>query len=87
MWPGQETTAQLGRMTLSLYVLQVGWLALVARTKPGEPDDSWLTLALLTLVSFLVAAVWPRIVRSGPFARGPFEGFIDLAARKIRPPA
>ena len=87
VWPGQETTAQLGRMTLSLYVLQVGWLALVARTKPGEPDDSWLTLALLTLVSFLVAAVWPRIVRSGPFARGPFEGFIDLAARKIRPPA
>lgn len=83
-FPGRGTSAQVGRMTLTLYVVQVGWLALVARSRPGEPDDSWVTLVLLVVVSYAIAAAWPRVVRSGPFARGPLEGLVDLGAGALR---
>lgn len=66
-----------GRMTLSLYVLQIGVLALYARYAPayGLPlrDDSWAMMAGLILGAVLFAWGWDRLL-GGTFARrGPLE--------------
>lgn len=71
-----------GRMTLSLYVLQIGVLALYARYAPvyGLPysDDSWWMLALLIFVSVLFAWGWDRLLGRTIARRGPLESLLAL---------
>lgn len=66
-----------GRMTLSLYVLQVGLLALYTRNAAAQgwpvSDDSWLIMGGLILVSLLFAGLWERLLGATPFRRGPLE--------------
>jgi len=69
--------AAVGAMTLTLYALQVLWLAYDVRVlHPGEADDSWTNLAVLLLGSLLVTAAWRLVVRREPWRRGPVEGAI-----------
>jgi hypothetical protein len=71
--------AAMGRMTLSLYALQICYLSLWAhQLHPGLPDDRWSNTMLLTLGSLLFALLWPLVVRRGPFRRGPLEGLTTL---------
>ena len=74
--------AAVGAMTLTLYTLQILWLAYDVRVlHPGAPDDSWTNLAVLVVGSLVVTAVWRGVVRRGPWRRGPLEGVVALAAR------
>ncbi|MCF6377058.1 hypothetical protein L2K70_05545 [Nocardioides KLBMP 9356] len=76
-WP-----AAVGAMTLTLYALQVLWLAYDVRVlHPGAADDSWRNLAVLLVGSLAVTAAWHAVVRRGPWRRGPLEGLLDLASR------
>ena len=79
-----EFLAAPGRMTLSLYVLQVGFLALYSNLAPryGLPaaDDSWWMLALLIVVCVGCALLWKRVL-AGTFARrGPLETGLALVS-------
>lgn len=66
-----------GRMTLTLYVLHVGLLALYTRYAPvyGWPmnDDSWLMMGGLIVVSLLFAWAWGRFLGGTFLRRGPLE--------------
>lgn len=74
--------AAVGAMTLTLYTLQVLWLAYDVRVlHPGATDDSWRNLAVLVVGSLVVTAAWHAVVRRGPWRRGPLEGVVDLASR------
>jgi uncharacterized membrane protein YeiB len=74
--------ASMGRMALTLYVLQICYLSLWAHhLHQGVPDDRWSNVALLTVGSVVVALGWPLLVRSGPFRRGPVEGVSELLVR------
>ncbi len=74
--------AAVGAMTLTLYSLQVLWLAYDVRVlHPGAADDSWTNLAVLLVGSLVVTAAWRAVVRREPWRRGPLEGLVDLAAR------
>ena len=74
--------AAVGAMTLTLYSLQVLWLAYDVRVlHPGAADDSWTNLAVLLVGSLVVTAAWRAVVRREPWNRGPLEGLVDLAAR------
>lgn len=74
--------AAAGAMTLTLYVLQVLWLAYDSRVlHPGRPDDSWVNLALLLGGSLAVAWVWPALVRRDPWRAGPLEGAVTAVVR------
>lgn len=69
--------AAAGAMTLTLYALQILWLALDARVlHPGQPDDSWANLAVLLVGSVVVAGAWAAAVRRGRWRRGPVEGVV-----------
>jgi hypothetical protein len=84
-----RTFAAAGQMALSLYVLQILYLAAyVRRLHPGTPsDDSWSNLALLIVASFVVVVAWRTVVGGGVFRRGPLEGATALlvAAHLGRP--
>lgn len=71
-----------GRMTLSLYVLQIGVLALYIRYAPayGLPynDDSWWMLVLLIALSLLFAWSWDRLLGRTIARRGPLESLLAL---------
>lgn len=66
-----------GRMTLSLYVLQVAVLALYATYAPsyGLPvsDNSWAMMVGLILGGLLFAWVWQRLLGQTFLRRGPLE--------------
>ncbi|MDR7253471.1 hypothetical protein J2X46_002461 [Nocardioides sp. BE266] len=69
--------ATAGAMTLTLYVLQVLWLAYDVRVlHPGARDDSWTNLGVLVAGSLVIAAAWPVVVRREPWRRGPLEGVV-----------
>lgn len=72
-----EPLLLVGRMSLSLYVLQIGVLALYVTYAPsyGLParDDSWPMLAFLILISFVFALFWKKLLGSTPLYRGPLE--------------
>ncbi len=72
------TSAAMGRMTLTLYVLQICYLSVWADQHPGSTDNRWANTAVLILGSVAVALVWPRVVRAGRFRRGPLEGATQL---------
>lgn len=74
--------AATGAMTITLYVLQVLWLAYDVRVlHPGQRDDSWTNLAVLLGGSLVLARVWPAVVRRGAWRRGPVEGLVGMAIR------
>ncbi|MGV3016151.1 hypothetical protein [Rothia sp. 88186D007BW] len=66
-----------GRMTLSLYVLQIAVLALYSNYAPtyGLPaaDDSWAMMVGLILGALLFAWVWQRLLGYTVLGRGPLE--------------
>lgn len=78
--------AGAGAMTLSLYALQVLWLAYDVRVlHPGERDDSWVNLAVLCVGSLVLAWAWHALVRAEPWRRGPIEGPVSLATGRHWP--
>ena len=81
--PGRRFVSLLaatGAMTITLYVLQVLWLAYDVRVlHPGQRDDSWTNLAVLLGGSLVLALVWPAVVRRGAWRRGPVEGLVGTA--------
>lgn len=81
-----RTLALAGAMTLTLYVLHVCWLAWRARRlAPGELDDSWTDLGVLTVGALLVALAWRSLSLPGGWRRGPLEGVLDWTTRAILP--
>lgn len=66
-----------GRMTLSLYVLQVAALAIYASYAPGRglpsADDSYPMMVGLILGALLFAWLWDRLLGHTPVHRGPLE--------------
>ena len=74
--------AAAGAMTLTLYALQILWLAYDVRVlHPGQPDDSWVNLAVLLGGSLALAWAWPAVVRRQPWRKGPLEGPVGVLAR------
>ena len=74
--------AAAGAMTLTLYALQILWLAYDVRVlHPGQPDDSWVNLAVLLGGSLVLAVLWPAVVRTAPWRTGPLEGPVGVLAR------
>ncbi|WP_188359220.1 acyltransferase family protein [Rothia aerolata] len=71
-----------GRMTLSLYVLQIALLALYADLAPSygfsSRDDSWPMLVFLTVISLLFAWIWHRAFARTFIRRGPLETIFAL---------
>lgn len=78
--------AWVGGMTLTLYVAQVGWLALWARVlHPGVSDDAWANVAAMTAAAFVFAALWRALRLPGAWRRGPVEGVVgSLVAAALR---
>ena len=67
--------AAVGAMTLTLYALQILWLAYDVRVlHPGAADDSWTNLSVLLVGSLAMTAAWRLVVRREPWRRGPVEG-------------
>lgn len=79
-----EPLAVAGRMTLSLYVLQIGLLALYSRYAPSygwsPRDDSWWVLAGLVVLSVAFALVWSRLLGATFLRRGPLETPLALVS-------
>ena len=74
--------AAAGAMTLTLYALQILWLAYDVRVlHPGQLDDSWVNLAGLLGGSLVLAVLWPAVVRPAPWRTGPLEGPVGVLAR------
>lgn len=72
-----EPLVSVGRMSLSLYVLQIGILALYTRYAPqygySANDDSWWMLAALIVLSFVFVLLWKKLLGNTPLYRGPLE--------------
>lgn len=67
--------ADVGRVTLTAYVVQIYAAAAWVRDEPvGVRDDSWVLLGLLAVAFLALGWGWPRLVRAQPWARGPLEG-------------
>ena len=78
--PVLDPVARVGVMTLTLYVLQICYLAAwVHVLRPGVSEDSWFNVALLTFGSLLLVAVWRRLPLRKPWDRGPLEGVVAVA--------
>ena len=74
--------AAAGAMTLTLYSLQILWLAYDVRVlHPGQTDDSWVNLAVLLGGSLVMAWAWPAAVRREPWRTGPLEGLVGTIVR------
>jgi hypothetical protein len=74
--------AAAGAMTLTLYAIQVLWLAYDVRVlHPGQADDSWANLAVLVGGSLVLAATWVALVRREPWRKGPVEGLVGALVR------
>ncbi len=77
--------AAAGAMTLTLYALQILWLAFDVRVlHPGQTDDSWTNLGILLIGSLTVAGMWHGVVRRRPWHKGPIEGAVSIATRLVR---
>lgn len=77
--PITRALAPMGRMTLTLYALQIAYLSLWAHhLRPGVSDDRWSNTALLVVGSLAIAWAWPHVVRREPLRRGPLEGLTSV---------
>jgi uncharacterized membrane protein YeiB len=69
--------ADLGRMTLTLYTLQVLGVAVLEQwLGPGQPPYGWEVLAALVAGSLLLALAWNRSA-ARRWGRGPVEGAVE----------
>ena len=72
-WP-----ADLGRMTLTLYTLQILGIAILEqRLRPGRPPYGWEVLVALVVGSLVVAVAWNRVPQARRWGRGPLEGAVE----------
>lgn len=72
--------AWVGAMTLTLYALQIGWLAWWARgLLPGTSDDAWVNVVGMTVASLVLASLWRLAGLARPWNRGPVEGVVATA--------
>ena len=79
--------AMIGSMSLTLYSLQILWLAYDTRVlHEGMSDNSWTNVAILVVGSFVVAAGWRALVRREPWRRGPMEGATAALIRTLSRP-
>jgi hypothetical protein len=86
--PGRSVVSVLaaaGAMTLTLYALQILWLAYDVRVlHPAQADDTWANLAVLVVGSLVLAWAWASAVRRDPWRKGPVEGAVGVAIRANR---
>ncbi|MBC9956855.1 hypothetical protein [Yimella sp. cx-51] len=81
----ERVLATTGAMTLTMYVLQIAWLAYYVRVlHPGKSDDTWLNVVGMSLGAMVLAAVWHAVVRWQPWRRGPLEGPVDFVVRAVQ---
>lgn len=81
---GLAWLTSVGAMTLTLYVLHVGWLAYRARRLgPGELDDAWSTLVVLVVGAVVLTLGWRALRLPGGWRRGPLEGALDWTTRLL----
>lgn len=73
--------AWMGGMSLTLYILQILWLAYDVHGLGSVTDDSWRNLAILVAGSLALAAGWRALSLPGVWARGPAEGVVGLLVR------
>lgn len=73
--------AHAGAMTLTLYAVQILWLAAYVRALGHPTDDAWVNVVGLTLVSLALPALWRAVVRADPWRRGPVEGVVGAGIR------
>ena len=77
--------AAAGSMTLSVYVLQVAYLAWYVRElHPGERDDAWGNVGVLCVGALVLPMAWRSLVSREPWSRGPLEGATAAVTRGIR---
>ena len=78
--------AAAGAMTLTLYALQVLWLAFDVRVlHPGRADDTWTNLGVLLIGSLVLAGAWHVVVRRQPWCMGPIEGLVATFSARAGP--
>ena len=78
--------AAMGSMSLTLYSLQVGWLAYDVRVLHlGSLDNSWANVVVLVVGSLVFALAWRAVVRVEPWRRGPIEGPVAALVRALTP--
>lgn len=74
--------AWVGAMTLTVYALQIGWLAWwVRELRPGTPDDTWVNVVGMTIGALALASLWRVLHATRPWGRGPLEGVVGLAVQ------
>ncbi|QCX27002.1 heparan-alpha-glucosaminide N-acetyltransferase domain-containing protein [Nocardioides jishulii] len=74
--------AWVGAMTLTVYVLHVGWLAWWVRgLHPGVSDDAWSNVIGMSVAALLLATLWRLLRAPRPWSRGPLEGVVGLAVQ------
>lgn len=77
--------ATAGSMTLSVYVVQIAYLAWVARAlRPGEADDSWANVGVLCVAALALPTLWRSLAPREPWVRGPIEGPTSTLTRIVR---
>lgn len=78
--------AAMGAMSLTLYSLQVAWLAYDVRVlHVGSLDNTWTNVAVLVGGSLALALVWRPAIRVDPWRRGPLEGPVAALVRALTP--
>ena len=84
-----QPLAWVGEMTLTLYVLQILWLAYYVH-HIALGDDSWLNRFILIACSFVVAVAWGLLRLPRPLTRGAVEvlvtAVVDLGPAGRRAP-
>lgn len=76
--------ADLGRMALTLYALQVLGIAALERwLRPGEPPYGVEVLATLVGGSLVLALVWQAVPALRRWGRGPLEGGVERAVALV----
>lgn len=77
--------AAAGSMTLSVYVLQIAYLAWYTRDlHPGERDDSWSNVVVLCVGALVLPMLWRSLVSREPWSRGPLEGPTAAVTHLVR---
>lgn len=71
--------AWVGAMTLTVYTLQIGWLAWwVHEAEAGTSDDTWVNVVGLSVGALVVASAWRFLALPAPWTRGPLEGIVGV---------
>lgn len=74
--------AWVGAMTLTVYTLQILWLAWwVHDAEAGTSDDTWVNVVGMTVGALVVASAWRLLALPAPWTRGPLEGIVGSGVR------